>query len=228
MIEAVAYMRTSSATNVGADKDSERRQRAAIQRFADRAGFVIAEADWFYDPAVSGADDIADRPGFNGLLNRIEGNGVRTVIVEDISRFARDLNAHVLGIALLRERGVRLLASNGSDLTDDTDEMTEGMLAMMAVFAQIEKKRLVKKLRAARDRKKAVTGKCSGRKSYAEMRPEVVAKAMELRPGRSLRKVAAELASAGFTTPSGLPYSAMAVRSMLRNPDSGQPVTTSG
>jgi hypothetical protein len=29
-VKAVAYMRTSSATNVGADKDSEQRQRAAI------------------------------------------------------------------------------------------------------------------------------------------------------------------------------------------------------
>jgi hypothetical protein len=32
-IKAVAYMRTSSATNVGADKDSERRQRAAIEGY---------------------------------------------------------------------------------------------------------------------------------------------------------------------------------------------------
>ena len=33
-VEAVAYMRTSSATNVGDDKDSERRQREAIEGFA--------------------------------------------------------------------------------------------------------------------------------------------------------------------------------------------------
>jgi DNA invertase Pin-like site-specific DNA recombinase len=215
-IEAVAYMRTSSAANVGADKDSEKRQRVAIQTFAARSGYEIAADDWFYDAAVSGADDIADRPGFNALLTRIEGNGVRTVIVEDSSRFARDIKAHVLGIAMLRERGVRLLASNGSDLTDDTDEMTEGMLTMMAVFAQIEKKRLVKKLKAARDRKKALTGKCSGRKSYAERNPQLVAKARELKEGRSLRKIAAELAAAGYVTPSGRPYAAMAVRSMLR------------
>ncbi len=58
--------------------------------------------------------------------------------MEDASRFARDIQAHVLGIALLR---VRLLASNSDDLTDDTDEMTEGMLAIAAVFAQSEKKR---------------------------------------------------------------------------------------
>jgi DNA invertase Pin-like site-specific DNA recombinase len=215
MIEAVAYMRTSSATNVGADKDSEVRQRAAISGYAQPSGFVIADGDWFYDAAISGADDIEDRPGFKALLDRIEGNGVRTVIIEDQSRFARDMKAYTVGIALLRARGVRLLASNGADLTDDTDEMMEGMLTIMAVFAQIEKKRLLRKLNGARARKKALTGKCGGRKSYAEMRPEVVAKARELRPGRSLRIVAAELAAAGFTTPSGRPYAAMAVRSML-------------
>ena len=38
---AVAYLRTSSAANVGADKDSDKRQRAAIEAFAKRAGFTI-------------------------------------------------------------------------------------------------------------------------------------------------------------------------------------------
>jgi hypothetical protein len=37
----VAYIRTSSAANVGTDKDSEVRQRAAIRGFAERAGFAI-------------------------------------------------------------------------------------------------------------------------------------------------------------------------------------------
>jgi DNA invertase Pin-like site-specific DNA recombinase len=38
MQRAVAYLRTSSAANVGADKDSDKRQRAAIEAFAKRAG----------------------------------------------------------------------------------------------------------------------------------------------------------------------------------------------
>jgi DNA invertase Pin-like site-specific DNA recombinase len=43
----------------------------------------------FRDEAVSGADAIESRPGFGALLDHIEGNGVRTVIVEDASQFAR-------------------------------------------------------------------------------------------------------------------------------------------
>jgi hypothetical protein len=57
---APAYLRTSSATNVGEDKDSQKRQLAAIERFAKRHGFILIGT--FSDDAVSGEDDIASRP----------------------------------------------------------------------------------------------------------------------------------------------------------------------
>jgi hypothetical protein len=44
-------------------KDSETRQRVAIEAFAKRSGATIV--DWFYDPAVSGAYPIEARPGFS-------------------------------------------------------------------------------------------------------------------------------------------------------------------
>src|SRR5262245_64259031 len=119
MTEAVAYMRTSSASNVGADKDSEKRQRDVIQRFADRADYSIV--DWFNDPAVSGADPIESRPGFSALLDRVENNGVRVVLVEDASRFARDLVAQELGVLTLIKRGMRVITTSGDDLTETTD-----------------------------------------------------------------------------------------------------------
>lgn len=75
---------TSAPTRTG-----DKRQRAAIEGYAKRAGFALVGE--FNDAAVSGADPIETRPGFAALLDRIEGNGVRTVIVEDASRFAREL-----------------------------------------------------------------------------------------------------------------------------------------
>ena len=60
--------------------------------------------------------------GFAALLDRIEGNGVRTVIVEDASRFARELMAQELGITLLISRRVRLLTASGDDLTASDDQ----------------------------------------------------------------------------------------------------------
>ena len=39
--KAIAYLRTSSAANVGADKDSDKRQADAIASFADRRRFEV-------------------------------------------------------------------------------------------------------------------------------------------------------------------------------------------
>ena len=73
--KAVAYLRTSSRTNVGADKDSDKRQRAAIEAYARIVGYEIVET--FYDAAVSGADPVGDRPGLAEMLERLLSNSAR-------------------------------------------------------------------------------------------------------------------------------------------------------
>jgi DNA invertase Pin-like site-specific DNA recombinase len=217
--EAVAYIRTSSAANVGADKDSEKRQRAAIQGYAKRSGFALVGE--FNDPAVSGADPIETLPGFGELLDRIEGNGVRSVIVEDASRFARELVTQELGILALIRRGVTVITSSGDNLTDSSDPARTMMRQVAGAFAEYEKARLVAKLKAARDRKRAAKGKCEGRKRWAELNPELVREAKRLRRRspkghqRSLREIAAELAKLGFVNERDATFSASSVRSML-------------
>jgi len=227
LVEAVAYTRTSSAANVGADKDSEARQRRAVSGYAKRAGMVVV--DWFYDPAVKGADPIESRPGFAMLLDRIEGNGVRTVIVEDASRFARELVTQELGILALIKRGVRVVTANGDDLTDTSDPSRVMMRQIAGSFNEYEKARLVAKLKVARDAKKALTGKCGGRKTYMERDPELVTAAKALsaqRPRLSYAKIAAKLAEQGYVVKAKLdkhghvvkeahPYPAMSVLNML-------------
>jgi DNA invertase Pin-like site-specific DNA recombinase len=84
-IKAVAYLRTSSAANVGADKDSEKRQRSAIEAFARSAGYEIVGS--YYDEAVFGAGPVTSRSGFAAMMERIASNGVRTIIVETANRF---------------------------------------------------------------------------------------------------------------------------------------------
>ena len=209
-IQAVGYVRTSSATNVGADKDSERRQRRAIERFAKSAGYKVVE--WFNDPAVSGADPIESRPGFAALLNRIEGNGVRVVLVEDASRFARDLVAQELGIGVLIKLGMRVVTASGDDMTNTDDPMKVAMRQIAGAFSQLEKARLVAKLKAARE----AQGKLGGRKGYAEAMPETVAVAKQLHAeGLSYRKISAALAERGHVTGSGKPHVASAIPKML-------------
>jgi DNA invertase Pin-like site-specific DNA recombinase len=185
---AVAYLRTSSAANVGADKDSDKRQRVAIQGYAKRAGFEIVGE--YYDPGVSGADPIEGRKGFAEPLDRVENNGV-SVIVEDASRFPRELVVQELGIAPLAKRGVRLLTASGDDLTDSDDLGRKMMRQVAGAFAEYEKGRLVAKLRSGRERKRKETGrKVGGRKSHAELWPEVVAEAKRLRRASPRRESA--------------------------------------
>jgi DNA invertase Pin-like site-specific DNA recombinase len=216
---AVAYIRTSSAANVGADKDSDKRQRIAIEAFAKQAGCALVGE--FADPGVSGADHLEDRPGFAALLDRIEANGVRTLIVEDASRFARELVTQELGIIALIKRGVRVLTASGDDLTDTSDPSRVMMRQIAGSFAEYEKARLVAKLRAARERKRAAAGRCEGRKSWAAINPELVRQAKRLRRRspkghqRSLRAVAAELAKLGFVNERKVAFSASSVASMI-------------
>ena len=215
-LEAVAYMRTSSATNVGADKDSEKRQRVAIERYAKRAGVLIV--DWFNDPAVSGTDPIESRPGFAAMLERIAGNGVRTIIVETASRFARDLMVQEVGFARLQELGVKLIAADSPEAFLDNTPTAKLVRQLLGAVSEFDKTMVVAKLKAARDRKKAETGKCEGRKSYAEANPELVALARSLAAERlSLREISAELATRGYRTAHGIAYSASAVKAMLEH-----------
>src|SRR3954451_7856623 len=94
------------------------------------------------------------------MLDRIEGNGVRTVIVEDASRFARELVTQELGILALIKRGVRVLTANGDDLTDTSDPSRVRMRQIAGAFFEYEKARLVAKLRGARERVRETKGKC--------------------------------------------------------------------
>ena len=111
--KAIAYFRTSSAANTGEDKDSETRQRRAVEAYAKRAGFEIVDS--YYDAAVSGADPVDTRPGFAEMLARIAGNGVRTIIVETANRFARDLMVQETGFAYLQRLGVKLIAADSPE-----------------------------------------------------------------------------------------------------------------
>ncbi len=219
LTKAVAYFRTSSDTNVGADKDTLQRQREAVNKFAKSAGYeVIAE---YSDDGVKGADPVDQRRGFAAMLDHIAGNGVRTIIVETASRFARDLIVQETGWRMLKEAGITLIAADSPDAFLDDTPTAVMIRQILGSVSQFEKAMLVAKLKGARDRKKAATGKCGGRKSYAERSTAMVALAKKLARypvnghKRSLREIAAELESHGFKSESGKPFAAAAIARMI-------------
>ena len=64
------------AVLVGADVGRRQTATGAIEAFAKTAGYnIVAE---FHDAA----DPVAEREGFAAVLERIAGNGVRTIIVK--------------------------------------------------------------------------------------------------------------------------------------------------
>lgn len=219
---ALAYLRTSSSTNVGEEKDSGKRQWAAIQAYAKRTGYVIV-LPRFYDSVASGADPLDARPGFAQILAYLLNHAeVRTILVESAHRFARDLIVQETGFRMLKGRGIDLVAvDHPESFTGDTRTALMVRRILGAVH-QFQRAVLVAQLRAGRQRKRATHGKNGGRLSHIELHPETVRLARSLRwinrrirQKRSLRDISAELAKEGHLAASGKPYAASAVRQML-------------
>lgn len=219
-INAVAYFRTSSAANVGADKDTLDRQRAAVRAFSASNGLTIAAE--YYDAAVSGADHIQQRPGFSKLLDELGKHTAEIILVENASRFARDLAVQLSGHEYLKESGISLIPVDAPDHFQQDTPTAEMVRQILGSVSQFEKATLVSKLRVARERKRQEHGKCEGRKSYAETNPALVREAKRLRrrnPStgrqRSLRKISQELLELGFQTSTGTAFSAGQIKRLV-------------
>ena len=150
------------------------------------------------------------------MLAYIASNGARTIIVETASRFARDLMVQEVGFAKLQALGIKLVAADSpQSFLDDTptSKLIRQILGAVSGFD---------KAMGARERKRTITGeKVEGRKSHAELHPELVALVQQLRRRRpkggqrSLREISAELAQRGHLNERGQPFSAASINSML-------------
>jgi hypothetical protein len=123
------------------------------------------------------------------------------------------------------------LTASGDDLTDSDDLGRKMMRQVAGAFAEYEKGRLVAKLRSGRLRKRMETGKkVGGRRSHAELWPEVVAEAKRLRRASpktgqrlSFREISDRLEDAGHLNERGQPFNAQSVRAMIEGPQPRSP-----
>lgn len=216
--KAVAYLRTSSATNVGAEKDSDKRQREAILTYAKAAKITVEKE--FYDAAVSGTILIEDRPAFTEMLQYAKRAGIGIILVENIGRFARDQRAQLNGYDDLKNDGFDLIPVDMPDFFTNESPTTKFLRSIMMAYAVMEKESLVLKMKVARDRQRQEKGRCEGR---LRAPAEAVALARKLRDeGKSLRKISDEMAAAGFTVmqkkgDTGKPYPAASIKYMIEN-----------
>ena len=210
-----AYYRTSSATNVGVDKDSLERQRLAVASCARYRGLTIVRE--FYDAAVSGSDSIQDRAGFSEMMGYMQGNGARTIVVESASRFARDMIVQETGYHLLKKQGIELIAADAPEQFLSDTPSARLIRQILGAVAEFERYALVTKLRGARDRKRRLTGRCEGNPAWRAVPMATVELAQRLRAGGySLREVARGLEEAGHVGVGGRRYTAGSVVRMLR------------
>ena len=209
MRNVAMYLRTSSATNI--DGDSQDRQVEAMETYAKANDMKIAVR--VSDLAVKGSDSIYEREGFVKLIDYCVNNKVDTILCENASRFARDVIVQELGYRELKRLNLQLIPVDAPDyFTGDSPSLTM-IRQILGSVAEFEKSNLVSKLRGARERVKAKTGKCEGRKSLSEIMGDATFKGM-IRQIKSLRKenksyasIAGVLASKGYVQPStGKPF----------------------
>jgi DNA invertase Pin-like site-specific DNA recombinase len=233
MEKAVAYFRTSSASNVGEDKDSLKRQQVACRDYANENGFEINAE--FYDANVPGKDLLTARPGFSDLINFCEQKEIKYIIFETASRFSRELFIQEMGWKELTGAGYELVCSDAPEYfsSENLDPSRKMIRQILGSVAEFQKDELVAKLKGARERKEIVNkergittldgkGKCSGRKSYRETSSEIVKFAKKLgrknpKTGkrRSRRKIAELLFENGYSTAQGTMFGPEQVKRLL-------------
>jgi DNA invertase Pin-like site-specific DNA recombinase len=124
-----------------------------------------------------------------------------------------------VGYSILKERGIELIATDSPTSFLDDTPTAKLIRQVLGAVAEFDKAMTVAKLRAARDRKRA--GRCEGRKSHAELNPDLVREAKRLRRRspkghqRSLREISAALSERGFVNANGRPFSPSSIKAMI-------------
>ena len=153
----IGYTRVSTGHQVESGLGLEA-QRDAVEKVADQLGVEVAE--WFTDEGVSGAADIAKRPGLVAALESL-GEGDALVVAKR-DRLARDLYLSAWCEKEARRRGARIIAGD-TPSNGDGDDPTERLLAnIVACFADFEREVIRARTRAALDRKRARGEKLGG------------------------------------------------------------------
>ena len=216
--KAYGYIRVSGQGQV--DGDGFVRQEKAIRDYAEANGITIETI--FREEGVSGT--LEDRPALARLLVDLEenGHGIKTIIIERMDRLARDLMVQEAIIADLQKKGFDLISvTEGADLLSE-DPTRKLVRQVLGAIAEYDKTMTVLKLRAARERKRIKTGKCEGRKGYAESMPEVIKEIRRLRrkrkgmPRRTYKAIADELNANGYQTMTGKSFTGQVVQNILQ------------
>lgn len=127
----------------------------------------VADEHIYYEYA-SGAK--ADRAQFNRLLNEVkQGDIITTTEVSRLTRSTKQL-CEILEFA--KERRLKLIiGSFVADFTADIEPMTEGMLKLMGVFAEMERNMISQRVKSGMENARAKGGKIGRPKTSTDNLP---------------------------------------------------------
>lgn len=218
-IQVVSYLRVSGLGQVKGDGFA--RQRDSISKFSKQKRFELVGE--YKDSGVSGTVEGFDRPGLSEMMDRLKSNGIRTVIVENPTRLARDLMVQEVLLNDCRKNGITVYSSDGTILTDDGDEDPTRTLIrqVLGAVSQFEKSCIVQKLASARKRIRKTKGKCEGNKCYGELKGEskLIKRIKQLKIEKrriSQREICDRLFEDGFTTRKGTKFTQSQVSRIIK------------
>lgn len=137
-MRAAIYARYSSENQ---RPESIEDQIGACRRLAKERSFVVLDDHIYSDKAQSGARK--DRPGLNSLIAAAPNGGFDAVLVDDLSRLARDNHLMLSVIAELHFEGIRVI-SVADGLDSDDEEATLG-IQVRGIFNELQLRDLRKK-----------------------------------------------------------------------------------
>ena len=186
-------------------------QRQAIKTWVKSAGHRLAEI--YADEGVSGAKDLADRPGLGDALDAVRVGSIEGLVVYRLDRLTRDLVLQEQLIAEVRRLGGVLFTTSAGEAgyLDDDPEDPSRKLIRQVLGAVNEYERAMVALRLRSGRRGRLSGAASptarphtasateGRELAPEPTEQVaIGRAVELHAeGRSLRAIGEVLLAEG-------------------------------
>lgn len=213
MLKAYAYLRVSGFGQV--DGDGFTRQSEATSRYASAHGITIEQT--FRELGVSGTKELDNRPALQDLLVAIDAGDVRMVLIEALNRLARDLMVQETILGDLRKRGITVISVAEPDLCSD-DPSRKLVRQIFGAIAEYDRAMIVSKLRGARQRMKARTGRCEGAKPFGtsdDHRPTIELILSLRAAGMAVDKIAEALNAEGHKSKMGGRWYGSSVRNVL-------------
>jgi DNA invertase Pin-like site-specific DNA recombinase len=178
---------------------------------------VLGRSELSLEGYLSGTKELENRPALIELMGALHSNGVKLVMVEKLDRLARDLMIQEAIIRDLQTNKFDLVSVAEPDLCQD-DPSRKLMRQVFGAIAEYEKTMLVLKLRGARARQKAKTGRSEGAKAYGTLPGEsaVVARMKALRAEEmGFDRIAAKLNEEGVKPRRGARWHGLTVNKIL-------------